>query len=222
MDAFEHLREQYEENAYHNVEATSEVTTEVAVDPADEAFAEQAGRVLQLTAEIARELIGAHQSAAALIVGNDWSKSRKFFSLSEKYAQWADYQTPAVGFGIHAEITRTSQPMRFTQAELEAHPAWKGFGDELSKHPPMRGWLAVPFFAPDGSNYGLLQVSDRYEGDFSAEDEACLTRLAALASTALDALAELRDNAKAARRATATTATVAPEATLDAGAVPTE
>jgi hypothetical protein len=43
----------------------------------------------------------------------------------------------------------------------------------------------------DGDNYGFIQASDRLEGDFTAQDEAHLVRLASLTSTALDALAQL-------------------------------
>ena len=52
----------------------------------------------------------------------------------------------------------------------------------------MRGWLAIPVIGSDGLNYGLIQVSDRYEGDFTATEENQLSRLAKLASAALDAL----------------------------------
>jgi len=55
----------------------------------------------------------------------------------------------------------------------------------------MRGWLAVPLMGSDGENYGFIQVSDRLEGDFTAEDEANLLRLASLTATALNALAQL-------------------------------
>jgi hypothetical protein len=41
------------------------------------------------------------------------------------------------------------------------------------------------------ANYGFIQASDRLEGDFTAQDEANLVRLALLVSTALDALAQL-------------------------------
>jgi hypothetical protein len=34
----------------------------------------------------------------------------------------------------------------------------------------MRGWLAAPIIGLDGLNYGLIQVSDRYTGDFTATD----------------------------------------------------
>ncbi len=63
------------------------------------------------------------------------------------------------------------------------------FGTENGKHPPMRGWLVKPLTGSDGLNYGLMQVSDRYEGEFNEEDEANLERLARLTATALDSLA---------------------------------
>ena len=82
--------------------------------------------------------------------------------------------------------------MRFTQAKLEQHPAWKHFGVEAGKHPPMRGWLAVPLVGEDGRNYGLLQLSDKYdEADFTQEDEAQLEQLARLTARALSALCRL-------------------------------
>jgi hypothetical protein len=65
------------------------------------------------------------------------------------------------------------------------------FGDEVGRHPPIRGWLAVPLIGSDGANYGFIQASDRLEGDFTEQDEVNLMRLASLTSTALDALAQL-------------------------------
>jgi GAF domain-containing protein len=67
----------------------------------------------------------------------------------------------------------------------------RNFGTEADRHPPMRGWLAVPLIGSDRENYGFIQVTDRLEGDFTAQDEANLVRLASLTATALDALAQL-------------------------------
>jgi GAF domain-containing protein len=78
-----------------------------------------------------------------------------------------------------------------TDQELRAHSEWRNFGGEERRHPPMRGWLTVPLIGTDGGNYGFIQASDRLEGDFTAQDEANLVRLASLTSTALDALAQL-------------------------------
>jgi GAF domain-containing protein len=149
---------------------------------------------LHLTAELARRLIWAHQAAASLIIGGNWRGMRKYFSLSPKYAAWYEYRTPAVGFGIHAEVIAHNTAMRFTQAELEQYPGWKHFGVEAGKHPPMRGWLAVPLIGHDGRNYGLLQLSDKYnDADFTEEDEAQLKQLAQLTSATLGALYRLHE-----------------------------
>jgi GAF domain-containing protein len=131
-----------------------------------------------------------------LIVNGDWKSVRKYFSLSDKYSQWYNYRSPAVGVGIHAAIIAKNQPMRFTQAELEAHPDWKSFGTEADKHPPMRGWLAVPLIGPDDQrNYGMLQLSDKYDdADFTSEDEIRLTHLAELTALALNAIRALHEN----------------------------
>lgn len=162
-------------------------------DAVDEAFAEGANRVLARAVDLARVVVGAHQAAAAVMVNGDWSTIRKFFSLSEKYAAWRDYATPATGYGTHGWLLSQASCVRLTQAELEAHPHWKHFGTEAGKHPPMRGWMAVPITDRAGTVWGLLQLSDRYEGDFTMQDEVHFTEFAALVSEALEALWEVRN-----------------------------
>lgn len=162
-------------------------------DANDEEFIEAANRVLNQAVELIRVLIGAHQSAAAIVVQEDWSSIRKFFSLSPKYKEWANYDTPATGYGIHGWILKHNKPVRFTQSELESHPEWKGFGEEAGKHPPMRGWLAAPIVDSDGKNWGVLQLSDKYEGEFTSEDEKHFVRFAKLVSESLEALWKVRN-----------------------------
>lgn len=174
-------------NTYHNSKTPPKSTEQ----PDWAAFYKAADPVLELTAELGRVVTSSHQGAATIMADGDWSQARKYFSLSEKYADWANYNTPAVGFGIHAYLTKANKPMRFTQKELESHPEWRNFGQENGKHPPMRGWLAIPIIGSDGLNYGLIQSSDKYQGDFTATDEKQLSRLAKLTSTALDALAQV-------------------------------
>ncbi|MDQ6771564.1 MAG: GAF domain-containing protein [Candidatus Dormibacteraeota bacterium] len=174
-------------NSYHN--ASTPPATDVPPDLAG--FMLAADPVLTQAAELARVVTKAHQGAAAQLIGEGWAYARKYFSLSEKYAAWADYDTPAGGVGIHAYAHKIDKPLRLTDAELRAHPEWRNFGPELGRHPPMRGWLVAPLVGSDGANYGFIQVSDRLSGDFSEQDEANLVRLATLTSTALDALAQL-------------------------------
>jgi GAF domain-containing protein len=174
-------------NSYHN--ATTAPGPDVPADLAG--FMTAADPVLANTAELARVVVRAHQGAATQLIGEGWAHARKYFSLSEKYAAWADYRAPARGLGIHAYIHRVSRPIRLTDAELRSHPEWRNFGGQVDVHPPMRGWLAVPLIGSDGADYGFIQASDRLEGDFTELDEVNLVRLAALTSTALDTLAQL-------------------------------
>ncbi len=175
-----------------NNAVTASVPADWTPGPSSEtptAFAEAVDRTLQLTAEIARNLVGAHQSAAALLVGGDWKHARKWFSLSSKYAAWDEYRAPAAGVGLHALVVNENRAIRLTQAEVEAHPAWREFGTEAANHPPMRGWLAVPLIGQDKHNYGLLQLSDKYnDADFTEEDESHLEQLAQLTAMTLDTL----------------------------------
>ena len=170
-------------------------TTNLAINSA-----QTMDEVLHLITDRARELIGAHQSVTSLTEANNWAQAINAVSLSDKYARWRDYDVPPNGSGIYALVCQLNQPMRLTQAELEAHPAWRGFGAEAERHPPMRGWLAAPLSARDGRNLGLIQLSDKYEGEFTEQDEAILVQLAQMASTTIENL-QLYQREQAAREA---------------------
>ena len=174
-------------NTYHN--ASTPPPAEIPADLAS--FMSAADRVLDQAAELTRVVAQAHQGAATQLIGEGWRYARKYFSLSEKYAAWANYRVPAAGFGIHAYAHRIDTPLRLTDSELRAHPEWRNFGTEVDRHPPMRGWLVAPLIGSDGANYGFIQASDRLSGDFTEQDETNLVRLASLTSTALDALAQV-------------------------------
>jgi len=51
---------------------------------------------------------------------------------------------------------------------------------------PLNGWLAVPLVARNGARLGLVQLSDKYEGEFTEADEAVLTQLAQMAAVAIE------------------------------------
>jgi GAF domain-containing protein len=162
-------------------------------DEFDREFATQADEILSNGVELVRRLVGAHQAAIAIVINKDWNYVRKFFSLSEKYAAWGGYSAPAKGYGTHAWLLEHNKPVRFTHEELTQHPAWKNFGIEGDKHPPMRGWMAAPITDSKGVNWGLVQLSDKYEGDFTEEDEQHFLRFVTLVSQALESAWELRN-----------------------------
>jgi GAF domain-containing protein len=167
-----------------------EVGTEIA--PAitgDATLATRIDDLLHRTCHLARALTGAEQAALKVDLDGDGAAARKFFNLSERYARWRDYRVDPRGRGLHGLDLAPGEVVRLTQAEVEAHPAWQGFGDQAASHPPMRGWLATPVCSDDGRAYGLLQLSDKGDGgDFSERDAENVRELAAFAGATLDAL----------------------------------
>jgi len=170
----------------------TEFAPEVADDPE---LAARLDALLHRACSLARALTGAEQAALSVDLDGDGRATRKFFNLSARYARWRDFRVDPHGLGLHGIRLEPGEVVRLTQDEVEAHPAWTGFGDLADSHPPMRGWLATAVCGEDGRHYGLLQLSDKSGGaDFTAEDEDHTRELAAFAGATLDAL-------RAARRA---------------------
>ncbi|HEY9909198.1 MAG TPA: PAS domain S-box protein, partial [Thermosynechococcaceae cyanobacterium] len=142
--------------------------------------------VLQVITEQAASIISTHQCVASMTINQNWAQAINAVYLSDKYAQWRGYDEKPDGSGIYACVCHLNQSMRMTQAELESHPRWQSFGNEAKNHPPMRGWLAAPLVGGDGHNIGLIQLSDKYEGDFTEADEAIVVQLAQMASIAVE------------------------------------
>jgi PAS domain S-box-containing protein len=142
--------------------------------------------VLHVTTERARSIIGARQAVTSLIPPDPLAQTMRASSLSAKNADWHGYDEKPNGSGIDALVCRENRPMRLTQVELEAHPAWREFGGAKGKHPPLRGWLAAPLVGRDGRNMGLIHLSDKHEGEFTENDESIIVQLAQMASVAIE------------------------------------
>jgi hypothetical protein len=167
-----------------------EIAPEVADDPE---LAARLDDLLHRTCHLARALTGAEQAAFKVDLDGDGHAARKFFNLSERYERWRHYRADPHGRGLHGLELAPGEVVRLTQAEVEAHPAWRGFGDQATVHPPMRGWLATAVCGADGRRYGLLQLSDKANGaEFTAEDADRLSELAAFAGASLDAFRAAR------------------------------
>jgi len=134
--------------------------------------------------EEVRAILHVHQAVVSLTENGVQTISA--VSLSDKYAAWRGFTTTPDGSGIYAQVCEHNRIMRLTQAELEAHPAWRGFGAHAAHHPAMRGWLAVPLVDRKGKNIGLIQASDKVDGDFTEQDEAILVQLASIAANGFE------------------------------------
>jgi hypothetical protein len=143
-------------------------------------------KLIDYLVEQVRLVIGAHQAVISLTRGEDWAQSINGVSLSDKYVAWKDYSVPPDGSGIYRLICLNNQPLCLTQAELESHPYWRGFGRHAEQHPPIRGWLAVPLVDKEGNNLGLLQLSDKYCGEFDEDDQVIALQFAQMAVSVLE------------------------------------
>ena len=140
---------------------------------------------LQEVAEQARGVIGAHQAVVSLTVGNDGLPAITVVSLSSKYAAHGGQIKTPEGIGIDAMVSEGNRAVRMTQMELEAHPRWRNHAGHTDLHPSLRGWLTVPLMSRNGNKMGVLQLADKYEGDFTQQDEYVAIELAQLAAIAL-------------------------------------
>jgi signal transduction histidine kinase/response regulator RpfG family c-di-GMP phosphodiesterase len=145
-------------------------------------------KMLQVMTETARDVIGAHQGIT-LYIANEGGETRKaktesFTSFSDKYADWRDrkLQLDSIANTI---VAKSRTATRLTRSELLHHPDW-----ELVNHsgiPPITGgMMAAPLFSRDSVRLGVLYLCDRYEGDFTSDDEAVLVQLAQMGSVALE------------------------------------
>jgi signal transduction histidine kinase/CheY-like chemotaxis protein len=142
--------------------------------------------MLRLMSDQSREILGAHQAVTIVMPDGDWRQAVHAISLSDKYAAWRSYNAQPGGSGIYGVVCESNRPLRLTQAELQAHPRWRAFGKEAGRHPPIRGLLAAPLMGHDGRNLGLMQVSDKVEGEFTAANEAILVQLAHVTSAIVE------------------------------------
>ncbi len=88
--------------------------------------------------------------------------------------------------GVHMDLVEGADAIRLSDGELRAHARWWGLPDG---HIPMRGFLGTRMTSPDGRTSGMILVTDKEQGDFTADDESLLRQLATMASLALQHVA---------------------------------
>ena len=86
------------------------------------------------------------------------------------------------GEGIWGMVVRKRAPIRMNWDDLYSHPEFKDFSGLKTahglEHPPLPGLLAVPVLHRDGGLIGVVQLSDKFDGEFTQADEDQLVQLA--------------------------------------------
>jgi PAS domain S-box-containing protein len=153
-----------------------------------------ASGVYQVVVDGARELTGAKLATS----GQSFEDGTYRIGSSSR----AEGMPPCLQFevfdmargGVYTELLETQTSLRLTQEELEAHPRWWGLPEG---HAPLRGLLGATIaHGGYGAASGLILLSDKAgDADFTEEDEAAITQLAALASLGLRHI-QVRDEAE--------------------------
>jgi PAS domain S-box-containing protein len=142
-------------------------------------------RSLHDLANEARLMIGAHQAVIRVAADESWSNVVTGMSFSERYAEWQTAFALAKN-GADALWCPVFRPMRMTQDELAIHPAWRVLRNGARRRPPLRCWLAVPLCDRHGRAFGAVEICDKFDGDFDANDERRLIEFARSAAAALE------------------------------------
>ena len=142
---------------------------------------------LQVIAERAREVVGAHQGYVISVPDRNWFSPRGAASTSD--AEDGPRPFKVSSFlkeepGPCSVVCRQNRPLRLSSAELEAAPGREG-GPWMEGRPP-RGFLGAPLHSRDGKNTGLIFLTDRRAGEFTGDDQALLLQLAQVASIAIE------------------------------------
>ncbi len=143
---------------------------------------------LAILADEAVGIVGAHQGFASLLSDNGAAWTIAAISLSDKYAAWWQEDRLRAGSPIYAAACPNRQPIRLTQAELEQNDTWRRYAAGQDARPPLRGWLCAPILGPQHRTLGIVQLSDKYDGEFTEQDEADLVELAGAAAAAVQRL----------------------------------
>ncbi len=145
--------------------------------------------MMQEVADQARGVIGAEQAFVSLSDGEDVPTFTIALSVSESHAADWNLQKLSCFASRFKPVLAANSAVRFTASDigsLRAQQISEGAADGADKLPPMLGCLVVPLLGRKGKNIGLLQLSDKYEGEFTQQDEYVAMELARLAAVGME------------------------------------
>ncbi len=173
------LTKQMEAHAHHLQQLANVSLVVNSLRPAEE--------ILSMVIAKARELIGAHTAVALLSAQSDSERAIQMMSFSQKYARWREEEdfTGVSEPSLYEVLSQRDTPLRLTDMEVRAHPLWGNLYEERELHPLLHGLLGVALRGSDSFPFGMLVLSDKYEGEFTVEDEAIIVQMAQMTSIAI-------------------------------------
>ncbi|MCC6551831.1 MAG: response regulator [Polyangiaceae bacterium] len=129
--------------------------------------------MLRAITDAARDILQTHQAVTVLTLDLPGERPRAVTSVSDRISR------PPRQRDSHPDGWLTADPAR----QRDSHP--DGWLTADPARPPRRSRLTAPLTEGDGRMMGLIELSDKIEGDFSDDDEALLVQLAQLGSIAI-------------------------------------
>ena len=150
------------------------------------ANAHSVSEVLRISAERARQLVGANIAMLRCRRGAPDAGVDRHVSLAPSYGDVADDVNVLDDEDLYARLA-VKCPIIFTHNEFQQHPWFHESRLSAAGQLPLSGLLAVPITA-GGITSGILAVSDKPGNEFDAQDQALLTQLAQIASVGIENL----------------------------------
>ncbi len=143
--------------------------------------------LLQVITDQARNIIGAKYAYTTLLARGAWNQSITCASLADGEPA---FPFPQESSEIFALASNLNTPLRLNPGSKGTN-TWRSVMKAIE--PTRFGWLAAPLLTRDGRNLGLIQLTQKINGEFSADDEAILLQLTHMASVAIDNCRLYRD-----------------------------
>lgn len=144
--------------------------------------------LLQVITDQARNIIGAKYAYTTLLARGAWNRSITCASIVEGEPA---FPFPQESSEIFALASNLNAPLRLNPGSKGTN-TWRSVMKTIE--PTRFGWLAAPLLTRDGRNLGLIQLTQKSSGEFSADDEAILLQLTHMASVAIDNCRLYRDS----------------------------
>jgi PAS domain-containing protein len=141
-----------------------------------------AQEIIQQVCDYARQLMNAHQATIALQTPNEATDYIYTASFSDSYSQDVVAKNPNRLIGYFGE----NLILCYTQDELESLPELVNLLTSLSGgEPPINGWMCAALTI-NGEIIGILDCTDKIEGQFSADDCKLMVQLSLIASSSIE------------------------------------
>lgn len=140
--------------------------------------------IVRVLAGEARRIVDCHCSIARHFPFLEETPIIQIPSLTDKYEALRGREFGPSKLSCH--VRQTNQPLCLSEQDFLEQSQWHEEDPSECERFPLRGWLGVPLIGHGGDNLGLIELSDKLEGDFTPEDEAVLLQLAAIAAVGIE------------------------------------